>query len=426
MFVRDLFKMGIHWLKLFKPARTRFPDLLNLHFCERIDFRRVGVYFDLNFAFAGSQVLFLGLGMFVRGFFKMGNHWLKLFKPACTRFQGLVNLQLAKNSIFAAGEFEARHPNHKEKVVLEHKNPVVNLWWRLLETADLDGAEVEVEPAEEVIMDESMWGVSVLIFTEPMGVLTSSLLLFLLVLNVICQILFIWILGSTDLTQPTYTPNLVAQYRNWRRVDAHAVNNYDALTETILSKRVCDGTVISVAAEVSDAFGTVDEYLGDLGSKGILMCGMSLIAWFMTVEDEVNSTIDSYKLTTSIPFGDRTIINKNNWGGYNLVQLSYGRLGIRICVSAARMIIAFCMLIQGANYLSFTIAMGDLLLNAVALEFVINTDELFFSSLAPARAKRVLRMTQGFKLAAVKTFQGLDLECLWELLFLVFAMVWVT
>ena len=73
-----------------------------------------------------------------------------------------------------------------------------------------------------------------------------------------------------------------------------------------------------------------------------------------------------------------------------------------------------------------TVDIGDLLLNAVALEFVINTDELFFSSLAPARAKRVLRMTQGFKLAAVKTFQGLDHECLWELLFLVFAMVWVT
>ena len=171
-----------------------------------------------------------------------------------------------------SGEFEARHPNHLPNPRVEHKNPLVNFYWQLLETS-ADGVEVEIEPAEEVIMDESMWGVSVLIFTEPMGVLTSALLLFLLVLNVICQILFIWILGSTDLTQPTYTYNLVAQYRNWRRVDAHAVNNYDALTETILSKRVCDGTVISVAAEVSDAFGTVDEYLGDLGSKGILMCG---------------------------------------------------------------------------------------------------------------------------------------------------------
>ena len=149
--------------------------------------------------------------------------------------------------LLGSGGFEARHPNHLPNPRAEHKNPLVNFYWQLLEVS-ADGVEVEIEPAEEVIMDESMWGVSVLIFTEPMGSLTSALLLFLLILNVVCQCLFIWILGSTNLTQPTYTYDLVAQYRNLRRVDAHAVQNYDSLAEKPLAYGVCDGGVLSVAS----------------------------------------------------------------------------------------------------------------------------------------------------------------------------------
>ena len=69
-------------------------------------------------------------------------------------------------------------------------------------------------------------------------------------------------------------------------------------------------------------------------------------------------------------------------------------------------VLAGFMFLQGTQFLVYTISIGDLLLNAVALEFVISTDELLYSSLAPAHAKRFLSSTEGFKLRPSRTWQG--------------------
>ena len=60
------------------------------------------------------------------------------------------------------------------------------------------------------------------------------------------------------------------------------------------------------------------------------------------------------------------------------------------------------MWLQGTQFLVYTIDMGDLLLNAVALEFVISTDELLFESLAPVRTKRILENIKPFMLSPWK------------------------
>ena len=47
---------------------------------------------------------------------------------------------------------------------------------------------------------------------------------------------------------------LRAADRTWRRNVAHAVENYDALSDTSLSFRVCNGDVLSVSATISDDY----------------------------------------------------------------------------------------------------------------------------------------------------------------------------
>ena len=77
-----------------------------------------------------------------------------------------------------------------------------------------------------------------------------------------------------------------------------------------------------------------------------------------------------------------------------------------------------------AQFLVYEIGIGDLMLNAVALEFVISMDELLYESLAPARAKRILRQTSGFKMKPSKTWSGLDQRAVGTLLFVFIAMAW--
>ena len=128
-----------------------------------------------------------------------------------------------------------------------------------------------------------------------MGKICSATLLFLLILNVLMQVLFIYLLATTSLTKAQFTQQLVAQYRSWRRNEAHSVVNYDELGQSSLTSHVCDGDVLSRSAEIADDFGTVDEYLGDGRWKGTYMCALALIAWYCTVSDEFQSTIDAYR-----------------------------------------------------------------------------------------------------------------------------------
>ena len=129
------------------------------------------------------------------------------------------------------------------------------------------------------------------------------MLVLLFITNVGMQGLFVYLLGTTDLTKPEYTEDEVVGYRDWRRGEAHSVSNYDRLRDQSLAKRVCNGDVISVSATIADNYGDVDAYLNS--SKGSYMCGLALIAWYCTVSKEVNSTITSFNITISVPIGAR-------------------------------------------------------------------------------------------------------------------------
>ena len=79
--------------------------------------------------------------------------------------------------------------------------------------------------------------------------------------------------------------------------------------------------------------------------------------------------------------------------------------------------------LQGTTFLVYTISISDLLLNAVALEFVISMDELLFVACAPARAKRIVQNTAGFTLQPEKTWKGQDLRSVLTVLCVISAML---
>ncbi len=67
------------------------------------------------------------------------------------------------------------------------------------------------------MLEESMWSVVLLIGTEHLGQMASYMLTFIFFLNVSFQSFFVFLLGTTDLTQPEYHSDDVTDYRLWRR-----------------------------------------------------------------------------------------------------------------------------------------------------------------------------------------------------------------
>jgi hypothetical protein len=64
--------------------------------------------------------------------------------------------------------------------------------------------------------------------------------------------------------------------------------------------------------------------------------------------------------------------------------------------------------VSGVLYLVFTIEPRDLLLNAVALQIVVELDELFFTAFAPNHASKVLLSLNPLPRPPVKSFKGLN------------------
>ena len=76
------------------------------------------------------------------------------------------------------------------------------------------------------------------------------------------------------------------------------------------------------------------------------------------------------------------------------------------------------ILCAGMLFLVVTISIEDILLTAVALEFVLNVDELLFTSLAPMKTRKMILMLKPIRLNRSRAWHGLDLH-------LPFASLWV-
>jgi hypothetical protein len=87
-------------------------------------------------------------------------------------------------------------------------------------------------------LQESMWDAAVYIGTEPFGGAGSAYALFLLVLNVSIQFIFVLLVWGIVET-PQFDQDTVDSFRGWRRNIAHDSNQMDVLSQRSLASRVC-------------------------------------------------------------------------------------------------------------------------------------------------------------------------------------------
>ena len=253
-----------------------------------------------------------------------------------------------------------------------------------------------------------MWAAVLLIGTSPLGMLASVQLSFLFIANIGIQALFVYLLGATQLTKPTYNREAVLQFRSWRRNEAHSIYNMDLQSLSSLGSRVCKGDVISQSGDISETYQEVDEYLGEDMPHGTLMLLLALIAWYCTISKEIHASMDAFHKVMALPRASSTTIVHHRSGQYEVVTLSCGRVVARCLVLLTRLVLSAFMTTQGTQFLVAEIGMGELLLNAVALEFVLLTDELLYAALAPLRVKRVIKNMSGFVGLKYATVYGIE------------------
>jgi hypothetical protein len=260
-------------------------------------------------------------------------------------------------------------------------------WWpsprSRSEKADETVIPVAPEPDEadatedERDMEESLWEAALLVGAPDTSLGDAATTVGLLVLMVATQLIFLYVAAQLG-HDKAITAETVSEFRKFRVEIAHDVQYYDAARGVSLARKVCSEMAYNeVAASQVDQFAVLKTYAGmqdRLWPQGVLLCIIALLVWTFTIVGQILKTGMTLYSVLRMDAGPA----RTAWG--------VGLQLMRLCIC--------CVLAwYGGLYLVHTPGIGDLILNAVALEIVLQIDELIFAALGSWRLKRLVGAT---------------------------------
>jgi len=281
---------------------------------------------------------------------------------------------------------EPRAPESKEE---QEQRDVIG------EGAD-DAEEVEDCDPREYELQESVWDAVLVMRLGKAGkqsLADNSFLLIVLLLNVAVQIIFCAIVRMYMLESPMDGPKL-RSLAMWRMIVGHKSDYYDPMTDTSLVTRVCAEAPIGIMGAAQQAwYRDLQHY--NVGQGSIMdmivsppaLCVIALVFWLLMMIRDALNTFDFMRAVLSTPKAPVSEVEEDG----SLATISWSRLIFLFSIMIIpKFGIAASIGWLGIRWLVITHDPGDLILNAVALEAVINSDELLYS-LVPHRHRIILR-----------------------------------
>lgn len=285
---------------------------------------------------------------------------------------------------------------------------------------------------DQCVLEGSVWDGALFIGTRFMGRAGSAYNGLLLAFNVLMQLMFTVIVRG-NLASFEYGETTLAAMRQWRLAVGHHLKNYDKKDGTSFVSRVCAGDgALEMSSSQRDTLELINEYLPrfdveghdslmKFGFIGPTMSLMALSVWILSVSREWRRILQVFRALSGLPRGDKTEVQATHLGdglGWELKAVNRQRIFLYNCtVLPLRGLIALALLYAGALYLIHTIDMGDLLLNAVALDFVLSIDEVVFCNLSPLQTRNLIAFMQALPMKQKKHYRGLDRQAPLALLF---------
>jgi len=155
-----------------------------------------------------------------------------------------------------------------------------------------------------------------------------------------------------------------------------------------LVERVCarDFTLGSNSWQI-DVYTLYDDYIE---KSSQLLCTAMLIVWSLTVMREVSTVMHFIRAVSELPSGEETMLQLH-LRRVHVITMSYASWRAVMLSSVLQLFICASLLVAGAAWLSATEAQEDLLLNSVALSYVMEVDELLYSIMGPAKVRAIMQ-----------------------------------
>jgi len=140
-------------------------------------------------------------------------------------------------------------------------------------------------------------------------------------------------------------------------------------------------------------YNDIGGYLPDHGLiyhlDGPVMGVLAMACWLFTIMKELNDVIDFGNAVWNIQRCRCTVLVETE-DGIEVKTFCLLRKLMSSCIVVMRLGIAGILLYVGCLWLATTSSMENLLLNAVALEFVLNVDDILFGAIAPNPSRTLL------------------------------------
>eukprot|EP00811_Abedinium_folium_P033369 NODE_6338_length_1681_cov_5.433719.p1 GENE.NODE_6338_length_1681_cov_5.433719~~NODE_6338_length_1681_cov_5.433719.p1 ORF type:complete len:369 (+),score=61.81 NODE_6338_length_1681_cov_5.433719:139-1245(+) len=140
--------------------------------------------------------------------------------------------------------------------------------------------------------------------------------------------------------------------------------------------------------------------------------------WVVTMVNENNKTeqlladIRAVAITTD---ADRMIDSEEPDGKVRVKRLTpFVRFFLIAIVIIPKFVVGFSLLVVGMTWLTATDAFSDLILNAIALEFVVGIDNLLYEAMLPKCVVQAIQNTKIFIKAKKQTKRQKETEVLWH------------
>jgi len=295
----------------------------------------------------------------------------------------------------------------------------------------LHGQDAEEEMEEEMeewnvyAFKTSVWDLALVIGMEDQGIMGSIFVTMLLALNALMQISLCLVINDS-LTIPLIDDGTTQAMKDWRTYSGHAWDYVDKLSFEPLARRICrNDDSVPMSSSVSGTLGDIAGYLpsaedranespalGHLlpvalaGMRGELMCIMALIIWITNVMVVISEAIQFSRAVWYLEKGLTKITLTSE--GRELTSMGRLRKCYMAGILSLQLLVAFILAITGIFHLSYTITVGDLIMNAAALQVVLELDETFYDALAPLHARALIESFKPIARPPLRSWKGLD------------------
>jgi len=252
-----------------------------------------------------------------------------------------------------------------------------------------DYALIDLQATGTIFKDfpADMWGVFILIAVEDLGMLLSCKVraqavarLFFgftgLLLNLWLQAVILWYVNKYIVGEAVYQTQT-----NYKEFHGEVFNVDGSFNET--KWHVWDGPYMALC---------------NLAMSKVSFTMAVVFMWIARMLGELRETerlardVWKIKALGSKPYSEMIMDKRSEEGDqYYVVALSTsGRIFVFLLVIIPKFLITFCLTCIGCRWLCATESFSDLILNALALDFIIGVDEIVYANFAPQHLSEFL------------------------------------